>query len=328
MEIVDNQVVTLLDYSKQFTEAGEELAVIDVIAKNNPMIADAMVTESNSDAGHQYAVLTGIPDGTWRRAYKGVQPAKGTQKVVTESFGTLAAYSTVDKLIAEKGGKVSQVRARNAKSILSGLSNMMGKKMVYGSDKADEEAFTGFEARYNKIGTFDSEDSSRCVVSAGGSTDKKLSSILLVTWDSDKAFTFFPKGTKAGVERIDSGLTNVEDGNGKKFPAYEEYFEWKMGLAVADWRYCGRVCNIASDTDGAALLKALNELCNRVESNGSGKTYLYMNKSVRFMLEQALEKKGNVFYTPQQPGQPLVMTYRGIPVHVCDFITNTEALVK
>lgn len=332
MEIVGNEVYTLLDHAKQFGPDGEELAVAEVLSKANPMIEDALVIESNSDAGHLTAIRTAIPHGTWRKAYKGVQPVKDGLKQVTESFGTLASDSIVDKLVAEKGGKVAQVRMGQAKSIMTGMAYDMGKTLIEGSQKKEEESFTGLASRYNKVGTFDSEDSSRNVVSAGGNAANAMSSIYFITWDSDKVFMFYPKGSKAGIEHIDYSAGNkcvsVEDGKGGSFPAYHDHFQWQAGLCVADWRYAGRVCNIADTTTGDDLLKALDELCNRVSTDGGGKAILYMNKKVRFKLQQALNKKGNVYYTPEKPGQPLVLTYNGYPVHVCSFISNAEAKVN
>lgn len=332
MQIVGNEVYTLLDYSKQFTESGEELAVAEVLTKKNPMIEDAVTIESNSDAGHLYAVRTGIPEGTWRRAYKGIQPQKGTTKQVTESYGTLANLSIVDKLIAEKGGKVSQVRAGQAKTIIEGMANTMGKTLIYGSHKKNEEQFTGLASRYNTLPTngFDQEDSSRNVVSAGGSTANSQTSIYLVTWDTDKVFTFFPKGTKAGLQHVDhtpNGPHMIDDYNGGRLPVYEEYFEWKLGLCVQDWRFAGRVCNIQSTTTGANLRAALDELMNRVDMGG-GKPVLYMNKATRFKLQQAIDGKSNVYFTKDVPVYPQVMNYNGLPVRVCDFISSTEAVIS
>ena len=102
MAIIADKYYNLLDYAKQFDESGQELAIAEVLSKSNDIIGDAMVVESNLDSGHEYAVRTGIPEGTWRRAYQGIEPAKATTKVVVESYGTLSAYSVVDKLIAEK----------------------------------------------------------------------------------------------------------------------------------------------------------------------------------------------------------------------------------
>ena len=330
MEIVGEEVYTLLDYSKQF-ENGEELAVAEVLTKANPMLQDGVVIESNSDAGHMHSIRTGFPKGTWRRAYKGVPYAKGTQKTVTDTYGVLAQNIIVDKLIAEKGGKIGAVRMGQFKTTVEGMSQTMGETLIYGSTKKEEESFTGLASRYAEASkNWDNDSSARNVVLAGAGEKDKNTSIYLVTWAADKTFMFFPKGTKAGIQRIDytpNGKPHsVEDAKGGKFPAYEEYVEWKLGLGIADWRYSGRLANITAATTGVELRAALDELMARVDL-GMGNSVLYMNKQTRFKLQQALDNKGNVFYTPAQPNQPAVLNYNGLPVHVCDFIKNDEAIV-
>lgn len=330
MEITGEEVYTLLDYSKQF-ENGEELVVAEVLTKANPMLQDGVVIESNSDAGHVHSIRTGLPKGTWRRAYKGVPYAKGTQRTVTDTYGVLAQNIIVDKLIAEKGGNIGAVRMGQFKSTVEGMSQTMGETLIYGSQKKEEEAFTGLASRYAEASAnWDEESSSRNVVLAGEGAANANTSIYLVTWAPDKTFMFFPKGSKAGIQRID--LTpngkphNVADGKGDRYPAYEEYVEWKLGLGISDWRYSGRLANITASTTGAELRAGLDELMARVDL-GMGNSVLYMNKQTRFKLQQALDNKGNVFYTPAQPNQPAVLNYNGLPVHVCDFIKNTEAIV-
>lgn len=329
MAIIADKYYNLLDYSQQFAENGDLVAVADVLAKANPMIDDAVLIESNSDAGHLHAIQTSIPEGTWRRAYKGVPYEKGTQKQIMDTYGTLAANSLVDKIIAEKGGKINEVRTRQAKTIIEGMGQTMGKSLIYGSLKKNEESFVGLAAHYATAGgAWTANDSSRNVVKAGSGSSNANTSVYLVNWDTDKIFTFFPKGSKAGLQHIDytpnGKPEEVLDSSGNSFPGYKDYFEWQLGLCVHDWRYGGRVCNIVAATTGAELRSAMDEMIARVDK-GTGKQVLYMNKATAFKLQQALDNKGNVYYTPAQPNQPAVLMYSGIPVHVCEFIASNEA---
>ena len=88
MAIIADKHYNLVDYAKQFDPSGKELAIAEVLSQSNDIIGDAVVAESSLDSGHEYAVRTGIPEGTWRRAYQGIEPAKATTKVVVESYGT------------------------------------------------------------------------------------------------------------------------------------------------------------------------------------------------------------------------------------------------
>ena len=323
MAIIADKYYNLLDYAKQFDESGQELAIAEVLSKSNDIIGDAMVVESNLDSGHEYAVRTGIPEGTWRRAYQGIEPAKATTKVVVESYGTLSAYSVVDKLIAEKGGNLQAVRTGQSKAIIAGMSNTMAKNMIYGNSRQTPERFTGLAARYNSF----KAKSARCLIDGGSKTDAQNTSIYLVVWDTDKVFTFFPKGSKAGIQRVDHGLVNHTDADGNEYPAYKEYFEWKLGLAVQDWRYAGRICNIDVKNVPAGLIDNMCELEERIQSLNLGKPFWYMNRTVKAALRKLTSNKQNVQYTPDQITSRPLMTFNEIPVHICDAITDTEDVV-
>ena len=324
MAIIGDKYFSLLDYAKQFDESGQELAIAEVLSKSNPIIGDALVIESNLDSGHEYAVRTGIPEGTWRRAYQGIEPAKATTKVVVEGYGTLSAYSVVDKLIAEKGGNLQAVRTGQSKAIIAGMSNTMAHNIIYGNAGETPERFTGLAARYSALS---GAESAKNVISAGGSTNGQNSSIYLVVWDTDKVFTFFPKGSKAGIQRVDHGLVNHVDASGNEYPAYKEYFEWKLGLAVQDWRYAGRICNIDVTDVPSTLIDKMCELEEKIQSLQLGKPVWYMNRTVKAALRKLASSKQNVQYTPDQITSRPMMTFNEIPVHVCDAIADTENVV-
>lgn len=324
MAIIADKYYNLLDYAKQFDESGQELAIAEVLSKSNPIIGDALVIESNLDSGHEYAVRTGIPEGTWRRAYQGIEPAKATTKVVVEGYGTLSAYSVVDKLVAEKGGNLQTVRMGQSKAIIAGMSNTMAHNIIYGNAGDTPERFTGLAARYNSLS---GAESSKNVIDAGGSVANQNSSIYLVVWDTDKVFTFFPKGSKAGIQRVDHGLVNHIDASNNEYPAYKEYFEWKLGLAVQDWRYAGRICNINVNSVPSTLIDKMCELEEKIQSLQLGKPVWYMNRTIKAALRKLASSKQNVQYTPDQITSRPMMTFNEIPVHVCDAITDTEAVV-
>ncbi len=325
MAIIGDKHYSLIDQAKQFDPSGQELAIAEVLSQSNDMVADALVSESSLDSGHEYAVRTGIPEGTWRKAYKGIEPAKATTKVVVESYGTLSAYSVVDKLVAEKGGHVEAVRTGQARAIIAGMSNTMASNLIYGDSASHPERFTGLAERYNALS---GAESARNVISAGGQTDGQNSSIYLVVWDTDKVFTFFPKGSKAGIQRVDYGLVTHVDANGHEYPAYKEYFEWKLGLAVQDWRYAGRICNIDVTNVPSTLIDKMCELEEKIQSLSMGKPIWYMNRTVKAALRKLTTNRTNIQYTPDQITSRPLMTFNEIPVHVCDAIVDTEDVVQ
>ena len=325
MAIIADKNYSLVDYAKQFDPSGQELAIAEVLSQSNDIIGDALVAESSLDSGHEYAVRTGIPEGTWRRAYQGIEPAKATTKVVVESYGTLSAYSVVDKLVAEKGGHVDAVRTGQSRAIIAGMSNTMAGNLIYGNAGANPERFTGLAARYNDL---QNAESKRNIINAGGTTNGQNSSIYLVVWDTDKVFTFFPKGSKAGIQRVDYGLVTHTDAGGNEFPAYKEYFEWKLGLAVQDWRYAGRICNIDTTNIPSTLIDDMCDLEERIQSLSMGKPVWYLNRTVKAALRKLTSNRTNIQYTPDQITSRPLMTFNEIPVHICDAITDTENVVQ
>lgn len=327
MAIIADKHYNLRDYAAQFGANSQELAIAEVLSKKNEIINDMVMIESNLDSGHEYAVRTGIPAGTWRIAYKGLQPSKGTTKIEIARPGVCGAYSVVEKMVAEKGGHVDAVREGQAKAIIKGMSDTVADALIHGGKKQLERC-VGLEAHYNTK-TVANADTAKNVVDGGSATDDVNTSIYLVVWGVDKICGFYPKGSRAGLARTDYGLTTAVDGANGEYPAYKEYFEWKVGLAVQDWRYAGRVCNIkTTDLANVDLLGVMQDLEEKVESLTDGKPVFYMNRTVKAALRKQLGAKANVLYTPSQPGALPVMHVDEIPVHICDSIGNDESLVS
>lgn len=327
MAIIADKNYNLKDYAAQFDQSGQELAIAEVLSKSNTIIEDMPVVESNLDSGHEYAVRTGIPDGTWRRAYEGVQPVKATTKVEVARYGVLSAYSVVDKLVAEKGGNVERVRSGQSKAIIAGMGNTAASALFYGGTKELEKC-VGLAEYYNHTSTSNAASAKNVVVGHASASSTGNSSIFLVVWDPSTVYGFFPKGSKAGISRVDHGLVNHVDASGNEYPAYKEYFEWKLGLAVQDWRYAGRICNIkVADLANVDLFGAMQDLEEKIQALNIGRPVWYMNRTIKAALRKQLGNKSNVQYTAREPGQPPIMSVDEIPVHVCDAISNNEAKV-
>lgn len=333
----------LLDHAKQFSPTGDEYAVAKVLEQSNPVIKDMPVIESNDESGHTYAVQTGIPEPTWRRAYQGVEPTKHTQKVVHDTYGRMSAYSIVDVAVAEKGGKIAETRAAMAEHHLEGMAQSMARKVFYGSNADNEKSFIGLAPRF---GFTSGAESSANVISNGGSGANVQSSIYLVGWGKNKAFGFYPKGTRAGIKRYDysaNGPVPCELESGKTFPGYKEQYEWLMGMAVADWRYSARLCNIQAptsmDNDACkALFKNFMKAVNQIHNVDAVNLVAYCSRDVKFALrngfllsggtlapqvyvQNELDKSGNKGYA----NHDLVIDC--IHVKADDAILQTEAVV-
>lgn len=337
-------VMNLHDYAKLFDPKGEKYAVARVLDQTNPIVRDAIVIESNSDSGHEYAVQNGLPTTAWRRAYQGVKPSKGTQTVVKEVYGRMSAVSEVDVAIAEKGGKVSEVRAEDQRNQLEAMNQEYAKKFFYGSAKDDEKAFIGFAARYSKLS---GAKTARNVISNGGSAAGAEHSIYLIGWGKGKIFTFFPKGTQAGIKIYDyskNGPIDLQDANGGTYPGYKKQMEWLVGLAVQDWRYGARVCNIhpasiSSKDNKIALYENFVKAVGTIQNPNTVNLVAYTSRQVRDLLRAGFLAAGGtsapIVYQQNKlttTGLPVYgyddLVIDGIRIKVCDCIDGTEAVVS
>ena len=337
-------VMNLHDYAKTFDPKGELYAVARVLDETNPIVRDALTIESNSDSGHEYAIQNGLPTATWRRAYQGVAPSKGSQTVVKETYGRMSAVAEVDVAIAEKGGKVNEVRAAVQRDQLEVMNQEYASKFFYGSAQDNEKAFVGFAARYNKLSGAKSASN---VVSNGGTTANKQSSIYLIGWGRNKIFTFFPKGTQAGIKVYDyskNGPIDLQDANGGTYPGYKKQMEWLVGLAVQDWRYGARVCNIetsaiTTEANCKALFTNFIKAVGRIHNPDIVNLVAYTTREVRDLLRTGFLASGGsaapIVYQNDRlttTGLPVYgyhdLVVDGIHVKVCDALKDTEAVVS
>lgn len=330
----------LYDYAKQFMPDGKEFPIVRELDKNDPIIRDAVVKESNSDSGHEYAVQNGLPAVVWRRAYEGVKPTKGSTTVVKEVYGRMSAVSMVDVAIAEKGGKVKEVRAEMMRDRLESMAQEAASKIIYGSLAENEKAFVGFAKRYGKLSGAKTSDN---VINNGGTTANKQSSIYLIGWAPNKIFTFFPKGTRAGIKTYDysaNGPIDLPDGEGGTFPGYKEQAEWLLGLGVQDWRYGARVCNIelstlTTDDAQKKLYNNFMKAVGQIHNLENCKLVAYASRHVKDALRLGYMKSGgvtvfqnnNMTSSGNQGYANHDLIIDGIHIKAEDAIVETEAVV-
>lgn len=341
--------LSLMDAARRMDPDGDVAEIAELLSQANEFFKDMTWSESNLDTGHKSTVRTSLPTGTWRVAYAGVPYSRSTTAQVEDTMGYLSAYSQVDKRVAELGGKVAQIRMSEDSAHLEGMSQTMATTFFYGNTATNPTQFTGFSARYNTVTAATAQNAQNCL-NAGG-TGSSNASMWVVGWGDNTAFGIYPRGTKAGLNFEDRGdMVPGYDASGNPFPAYTSYFEWNAGLALKDWRYVVRVCNIDT-TSGANglfgttppdLFYLLSKAVVRfptLTKRTSGITEtdapdepapginpgIYVNRTVRESLDiQAIRDKNVLLKPTEYAGQPVV-EFRGIPIRVCDCLLNTES---
>lgn len=332
MATVGNTYLNLADAYRMQGPLKGNARIIEMLARFNPAVKDASVTECNMGEEHFTSIRTGIPEPTWRKLYQGTQPTKGTTAEVRDSTGMAEDWSEVDAKLVEKQKKPALFRLNEAKSHLMGMSNTVEEYIWYGDQSVNPEAFTGVAPRFSDL----SAGTGSQIIDAGGTGSDNMS-IWFITWGEEHCQLLFPEGSMAGVHREDKGKQTKELDDGSLYDVYREKFTWDVGLTLRDFRGCARVCNIdvselkADPTDGGAyiadkMIDAYYTLQNPGQSE-SGVTYVYANKTAQKFLHKQALSDSNVNLTLETVNGHPITKFLGHEIHRADALLETEARV-
>lgn len=325
-------VITLTDVVKRMDPDGKIADIVEMLSQTNEVLMDMGWKEGNLPTGHQTTVRTGLPSVFWRQFNQGVAVSKSTTAQVTEGIGMLEAWSEVDKDEAELNGNLAAFRLSEARPFLEAMNNEMASTLFYGNSAIDPEEFSGFNIRYSSLSAANGQN----IVDAGG-TQSDNSSIYLVVWGDQTVHGIYPKGSKAGLDHEDLGLTTVETSaavGGSRMRAYQDRWQWKCGLVLKDWRYAVRICNIdisnlVAQSSNADLTEAMIKAMYRIPQLGAGKPVFYMNRTCLEFLDiqrrDAVSTGGQLSYEVVDGKR--VASFRGIPIRVVDALLETESRV-
>lgn len=324
--------LTINDWARR-KEDDKIAAIVEVLAKVNPILEDMVFVEGNLPTGHKTTIRSGLPTVTWRLLNYGVQPSKSRTVQVTDAVGMLEAYSEIDKALADLNGNTTEFRFSEDKAFIESISQEMATIVFYGNTATDPEKFTGLAPRYNLTTAENGEN----IIDAGG-TGSDNTSIWLVVWDDTTCHGIFPKGQKMGLHQEDLGQKTLIDAAGGLYEGYRSHYKWDNGLTLRDWRYVVRIANvdvsslIADDgtvSAGANLINAMIKAKHKIPNLSRGKAVFYGNETIMTYLDlQTLKQSNmNVTYREQPHGEP-VMMFRGTPVKKCEALLDTEATVS
>lgn len=342
MGALANAFPTLLDFAKSIDPDGKPARIAEILNQYNEILDDMVWQEGNLPTGHQVTIRKAIGTANWRLLNQGVVPRVSQTGQTTEPIGMLEDRSEVDVDLAKLNGNSMQFRYQQQKGIVESLNQMVAKTLFYGDTSVNPERFVGFTPRYSSLSSGTTKAN---VINAGGAGNVNAS-IWLVGWSPDTAYGIFPKGSEAGLVVQDLGEQTIFDTQSPitgRLQAYVTRYQWKCGLAVADWRYVVRIANIdttalktagdASDTS-ARLLKFMSMAIDSLFNINLVRPVFYANQLVRQMLRVQIANKSNTLLSVEDwsatPGafkRPTLM-FMGYPVRRCDQLLNTESTVS
>ncbi len=338
MAVIASDRLTLLDWARRLDPDGKIAKVVEVLNEYNEMLDDISFMEGNLPTGHKVTVRASLPTPTWRLLNKGVVRTKSTTNQITETCGMMETYSVVDKDLAMLNGNTSEFRFTEDLGHIEGMNQEFASTLIYGDTSIDPEEFVGLAPRYY---TLSGATTSGNLIDGGG-TGTDNTSIWLVGWSPMTISGIFPKGSKAGLQVDDLGEDTVLDADGNEFKAYRTHFQWKCGIAVKDWRYVVRICNIdisdletagdAADTSGN-VLKQMSIAMDKLPPSGMVRPVFYCNNRVRAMIRVKFLNKSNTYITLDELQSPVsglkrpTLSYMGIPIRRNDKLTVAEARI-
>lgn len=329
MATIGSTVLTLIDWAARRDPNGKTADIVELLAQTNEILLDCLWKEGNLSTGNRTTQRTSLPTVSARRFNQGVATSKSTTAQIEDSCAMLEARSQVDEAEAKLEGDLNAFRLSEAQPFTEAMNEKMAQLLFYGNSALTPTEFTGLAPRYNSL----SGNISSNVINAGGSGSDN-SSIWLIVWGANTIQGIFPKGTNAGLEHKDLGLHDAFDSDNNRFQAYMDLWRWNCGLAVKDWRFGVRICNIdisnlVSKTSAADLRELMIKAMYRIPSMGMGKACFYMNRTILEMLDiqgrDDVQSGGQLKYEDVDGRKTLV--FRGIPLRLCDQLTQSEAAV-
>ena len=188
-------------------------------------------------------------------------------------------------------------------AFIEAMDEQMAQTLFYGNANVTPESFTGYSVRFGAISGAGNKQN---VIDAGG-TGSVNASIYLIVWGENSTYGF-PEGMKAGLLHDNLGEETVEVTAGiagSRMRAYRDRWQWKAGVALKDWRYVVRICNIDTTnlvgiTNGADIYTLMIKAMHRVPDIKSGKAAFYMNRTCFEYLDiqarNAVQKGGRLKY--------------------------------
>ncbi len=319
----DSLVLTYADWARRLDPNGRVDKIVEILSQTNEILEDMLVLEGNLPAGHRTTIRSGLPEAVWRKLNQGVPSGKSTTSQMTEATGMLETYSEVDKELADLNGNTAAFRLSEAKAFIEGMNVKMADTLFYGSD-VTPESFIGLAPRYGSK----SSDNAENLIDAGG-TGSSNTSLWLVVWSAETIHGIFPKGSKAGLQHEDKGQVTLTDANGGRYEGYRDHWQWKNGLAVRDWRYGVRICNIdVNKLNDIDLIGMMIEAEERIPNLNAGRAAWYCNRRIRTALRKQVLNHKNVNLTQENVGGKVLTAFDGIPIRRVDQLKNNETQVK
>lgn len=344
MQVNNTRVLTYLDFVKGLDPKGNFAhRIVELVAKKVEMLDDMTVIAANNGTSLQTTVRTETPKPVWTTYYGGIPSNKGSKAKIKVSTGMMATKILVAKKLYDEAKDKDAVLEDEISQNIAGMRNELANMLIYGKLAENPLGFNGFMKHYDAYdnGGTEDTDSAHYVLNALGvsgdtAAKTKLGSILLVGWSPNTITAFHPENhPTGGIEKSDKRVTDIPDpdiGGDATYEAYLQYLYWNLGLAVRDYRYGGRICNIQRDkmltkTYEGAYVELIDRLSQRVLDDDVKQAF-YMDKGMWENVCVLFSRltRANAITFQHVEGRKEKRLF-GIPVRIMDSMKVNEAEV-
>ena len=266
----------------------------------------------------QYKTLTqtGLPTVGFRGSNEGIAQSSPTIEARDVQLKFLDASWSLDQKVAKEAEWGESVAiALSAKSAMEAALQKIAKQTWYGV-QADTKGFTG-------LATLLTLQNGSYTVNATGSTANAASSIFAIRTELQGVqYAWGQDGC------IDTGpILEAEqwDSDNKKFWGYVQKVQAYIGLQVTSKQVIGRICNITpAITTQTTPVSLEGQIAKLLEKFPVGK-----EPNLLFMTKRTLEqiRSQRIATTTTGKEAPYPDNIFGIPIHVTEAISNTEAIL-
>jgi len=332
------QYASLLDLKlRQDPDGRLARRIIEQLSQSDGIFDDLQFMECNDGSSHLTTVRTGLPEGTWRQLYQGVQPSKSTTAPVRDATGILEMRSEIDCALPglQQGGDAAkEFRYSEEASFRQSLKNNVISTLFYGNASVTPSKFTGLAARFSTSNPSTAASGDNVIKGGGSGLDN--TSIWVVAHGGPYLNMLYNRGSNAGITVRDLGEQDSFDSNGARFRALHSMYGWNVGMTLGDWRGVARIPNIdiseltktgGTGADLVDLVTQAIELLPEDVNQPGVKLAIYSNRKVRSFMRRQIQNRDNVWLSWGEVAGKKVLMYDDIPWRRCDSIVNDEALV-
>lgn len=338
-----NNNTRMLDVVKQQAPDGSLYPIIESMSKLTPFFTDAAWIPCNNGTFHRINRRTALPAPTRRRINKGVPGTRSETNQVDEVTTLLSDKAVTDATLIRMNGP--EYRAREVAGHMMGLQQQVESDLLLGSIASDPDGIDGILTRLS-VGsggllaaqTAGQPGSNQIVLVDAAASGGDQMSVLLVGWAPHGVHAVYPSALPGGILHKDYGeVANGGTDGTNTFPAFIDWFEWNVGLAIEDFRYCAAARNIDSGKisgsgpgfAGTNILTAMITLYHRcLTADQSARWAWYMPRFAAEMLHQ--QARSGVTQSTlriDDVGGQRIVSYLGIPVRVADVMTTFESVL-